>query len=308
MYCLAKNFGAHRAIDSQSKSVEERRTMFSSVAANVRSFAWRNLTIVTGNPREQEENAVRPRNVVYSVLERIFGRYIVLALQVFTILLLISGAIITTAVFGNISENDPYDMSTPMPTAPLNITLLTNSNSTTGGPQEETFDVVLPIFLSLLVFMMAATMVATRVCRHPSNTRNMASAASALRSNRRINQMLAQMLQVGAVGDAAALRSRLRLAMINRDFDGNDYELLQSLDEQNPHAGATEGEINRLPVHVLTQANIENGLSEHTKTCSICLAPYEVGDSIKTVICLVSYHLLRIIYLISLYCTMISLI
>lgn len=267
--------------------------MFNSVSASVRSFAWRNFTIVTGNPREQEENAVRPRNVVYSVLERIFGRYIVLALQVFTILLLISGAIVTTAVFGNISENDPVNMSTPMPSAPLNITLLTNSNSTTGGPQEETFDAVLPIFLSLLVFMMASGMVATRVCRQPSNTRN-ASGASALRSNRRINQMLAQMLQGGGVGDAASLRSRLRLAMINRDFDGNDYELLQSLDEQNPHAGATEGEINRLPVHVLTQANIENGLSEHTKTCSICLAPYEVGDSIKTVICLVSSDLLCI--------------
>jgi hypothetical protein len=266
--------------------------MFTSVSASFRSFAWRNFTIVTGNPREQEENAVRPRNVVYSVLERIFGRYIVLALQVFTILLLISGAIVTTAAYGNISENDPINMSTPMPSAPLNITLLTNTNSTTGGPQEETFDAVLPIFLSLLVFMMASAMVATRVCRQPSNTRNMhPSAASALRSNRRINQMLAQMLQVGGVGDAAALRSRLRLAMINRDFDGNDYELLQSLDEQNPHAGATEGEINRLPVHVLTQANIENGLSEHTKTCSICLAPYEVGDSIKTVICLVSKHL-----------------
>lgn len=269
--------------------------MLNNVAASVRSFAWRNFTIVTGNPREQEENAVRPRNVVYSVLERIFGRYIVLALQVFTILLLISGAIVTTAVFGNISENDPVDMRTPMPSAPLNITLLKNTNSTIGGPQEETIDAVLPIFLSLLVFMMASAMVATRVCRQPSNTRNMhPGAASALRSNRRINQMLAQMLQGGGVGDAAALRSRLRLAMINRDFDGNDYELLQSLDEQNPHAGATEGEINRLPVHVLTQANIENGLSEHTKTCSICLAPYEVGDSIKTVICLVSSDLLCI--------------
>ena len=262
--------------------------MINAASASLRSFAWRNFTIVTGNPREEEENAVRPRNVVYSLMERIFGRYIVLALQIFTILLLISGAIVTTAVFGNISENDPVSMRTPIPTAPINVTIPINTNTTAIDPQVEAYELVFPIFLSLLVFTMASAMVATRVCRQPSNTRNMSSAASASRSNRRINQMLSQMLQVGGVGDAASLRSRLRLAMINRDFDGNDYELLQSLDEQNPHAGATEGEINRLPVHVLTQANIENGLSEHTKTCSICLAPYEVGDSIKTVICLVS--------------------
>ena len=265
--------------------------MFNSASASLRSFALRNLTIVTGNSREEEENAVRPRNVVYSLMERIFGRYIVLALQVFTILLLISGAIVTTAVFGNISDDAPVSISTPMPTAPLNVTMPILTNTTQTEYQAQAYEVVFPIFFSLLVFTMASVMVATRVCRQSSNTRNMNASASALRSNRRINQMLAQMLQGGGVGDAASLRSRLRLAMINRDFDGNDYELLQSLDEQNPHAGATEGEINRLPVHVLTQANIENGLSEHTKTCSICLAPYEVGDSIKTVICLVSTNL-----------------
>lgn len=270
--------------------------MFNSASASLRSFALRNLTIVTGNSREEEENAVRPRNVVYSLMERIFGRCIVLALQVFTILLLISGAIVTTAVFGNISDNVPVSISTPMPTAPLNVTMPIFTNTTQTEYQAQAYEVVFPIFFSLLVFTMASVMVATRVCRQSSNTRNMNTSASALRSNRRINQMLAQMLQGGGVGDAASLRSRLRLAMINRDFDGNDYELLQSLDEQNPHAGATEGEINRLPVHVLTQANIENGLSEHTKTCSICLAPYEVGDSIKTVICLVSTDLTLLCY------------
>ena len=197
--------------------------MFNSASASLRSFALRNLTIVTGNSREEEENAVRPRNVVYSVMERIFGRYIVLALQVFTILLLISGAIVTTAVFGNISDNVPVSISTPMPTAPLNATMPIFTNTTlTEYQAQAAYEVVFPIFFSLLVFTMASVMVATRVCRQSSNTRHMNTSASALRSNRRINQMLAQMLQGGGVGDAASLRSRLRLAMINRDFDGND--------------------------------------------------------------------------------------
>lgn len=78
--------------------------------------------------------------------------------------------------------------------------------------------------------------------------------------------------------------------------------------------GASEAEINRLPVHSVTQSYLDsvaaeaasthsssssssssrgnNGASART-TCSICLAPYEAGDVIKTVLCMHQFHKVR---------------
>ena len=69
--------------------------------------------------------------------------------------------------------------------------------------------------------------------------------------------------------------------------------------------GASESEINRLPVHSVTQSYLDsvaaeaastssstrgnNGSAART-TCSICLAPYEAGDVVKTVLCMHQFH------------------
>ena len=68
--------------------------------------------------------------------------------------------------------------------------------------------------------------------------------------------------------------------------------------------GASEAEINRLPVHSVTQSYLDsvaaeastsssargnNGAATRT-TCSICLAPYEAGDVVKTVLCMHQFH------------------
>jgi hypothetical protein len=59
---------------------------------------------MSGNSREDEENTDRPRNTLYSVLERVFGQYITPVLSLVLIMSLISGAVITTAVYGENSS------------------------------------------------------------------------------------------------------------------------------------------------------------------------------------------------------------
>lgn len=264
--------------------------MLGYATSTLRSFARRSVNFMSGNSREDEENADRPRNTLYSLLERVFGQYITPVLSLVLVMLLISGAIITTAAYG---ENSAGTM-----TIKENVTNVVADEAKSAASksiQQSQIQgdpkVHLVIVTGLIVFSVISLIAINRLWRRlltTSANRNSAQNGPYMASNSgRVNQMLARLVQMGRVSDAAALRSRLRLAMINRDFDGNDYEMLQSLDDQNPHDGATEAEINRLPIHVLTRANIDNGLSDASKSCSICLAPYEVGDTIKTVICLV---------------------
>ena len=247
---------------------------------------------MSGNSRQDEEDASRPRNTLYSILERVFGQYITLALFLVMMMSLISGAIITTAVYGE-NNAGTQKVKKGNSSASIDEAMTAASKSipqSRGQGSQKVFLIVFSLVIFTVISLVAINLLWRRLLV-TSSSRNSSQNAPFISSNSgRLNQMLARLVQMGRVGDAAALRSRLRLAMINRDFDGNDYEMLQSLDDQNPHDGATEGEISRLPIHVLTQVNIDNGLSEASKSCSICLAPYEVGDTIKTVVCLVSSY------------------
>ena len=263
--------------------------MLSSFRANLQGFVRRNVSFFSGSARNEEEATGRPRNAIYSIMERIFGPYVPLALYALIMTSLITGAIITTSLFETISTEKAAVPATrvavPTPTAG-------------GSTQPPALEIVLLIIFCMSIFSVASLIVATRILRGTTTTPPMRVTSAALNApvttsnSARLNQMLTRLVQMGRASEATALRSRLRMAMMNRDFNGNDYEMLQSLDDQNPHAGATEGEINRLPVHILTQANIDQSihLQDSSKnSCSICLAPYEVGDSMKTVMCLVSY-------------------
>jgi hypothetical protein len=265
--------------------------MLGYATTTLRSFARRSLNFMSGNSREDEENTDRPRNTLYSVLERVFGQYITPVLSLVLIMSLISGAVITTAVYGE-NSSGTLIVKENVTSAEADEAKMAASKSIPQSQIQGDPKVHLIILAGLFVFSAISLIAINRLWRRlliTSASRNSIQNSPYMASNSgRVNQMLARLVQMGRVSDAAALRSRLRLAMINRDFDGNDYEMLQSLDDQNPHDGATEGEINRLPIHVLTQANIDNGLSDASKSCSICLAPYEVGETIKTVICLVS--------------------
>lgn len=153
-----------------------------------------------------------------------------------------------------------------------------------------------------------------------------------------IRQLLQSLSRPGrGAGNSSDIRSRLRLAMMNRDFTGDDFDLLRQLDDMESHGqyapgpGLEQGEINRLPLHTITEkelllsavspttntntttssdtegdalipgtdiANNNNNINNKnsnsnvntSKCCSVCLAPYEVGDSVRTITCLHQFH------------------
>jgi len=115
-------------------------------------------------------------------------------------------------------------------------------------------------------------------------------------ANRESIRLLTQLMQMGRGGGRGfALSNRLRLAMLNRDFTGDDYEMLQQLEENSGPVvslGAEEREIERLPLHVVTEVEVaENeAVPGGAPTCNVCLGPYEVGDEIRTVRCMHKFH------------------
>mmetsp|Transcript_25869 Transcript_25869/g.40141 ORF Transcript_25869/g.40141 Transcript_25869/m.40141 type:complete len:395 (+) Transcript_25869:2-1186(+) len=109
-------------------------------------------------------------------------------------------------------------------------------------------------------------------------------------------EALAQRLNAERTANGAPPISRetLALALSNRDFNGNDYDNLLRLNEENGAAllnslGATDEEINRNPTHVIT-AEILAGLEGGKKNCSVCLEEYVVGDVVRTIPCFHSFH------------------
>jgi hypothetical protein len=93
---------------------------------------------------------------------------------------------------------------------------------------------------------------------------------------------------------------RLRMTLMRRDFTGNDYELLQQLDEEmnatnnaglshRSSRGARQEFIDRLPSHVVSHEEGRDE-SEDSRTCSICLGPVEDGDTVRTLFCLHQFH------------------
>ena len=89
----------------------------------------------------------------------------------------------------------------------------------------------------------------------------------------------------------------MRLALVNRDFTGEDYEMLRQLDEVDEinipasrRRGATQSAISRLPIHIMTQTDLISDGDEVARKCPICLEPYVVGDNLKTTVCLHQFH------------------
>jgi hypothetical protein len=104
----------------------------------------------------------------------------------------------------------------------------------------------------------------------------------------------ARLLRLIATGSRSNVRNmrNIQLAMMDRDFTGEDYELLQSLDDDIDKSaihGANDSEINRLPVHTLTENDIKSRTAENA-TCAICLEPFVVNDISKTISCLHVFH------------------
>lgn len=87
------------------------------------------------------------------------------------------------------------------------------------------------------------------------------------------------------------VRTMLRLATIERDFTGDDYEMLRQLDDDviMPFKGASEAEIRRLPVQKLTSSDVDVA-NKRKEYCAICLDRYQIQDELRTLPCLHRYH------------------
>jgi hypothetical protein len=94
--------------------------------------------------------------------------------------------------------------------------------------------------------------------------------------------------------DMPGLATRLRLALMQRDFNGDDYEILQELDDlRSPTRshGANELHIHRLPLQTLSAADFQVQEGEAPLgNCNICLGPYEIGDEVRTILCMHKFH------------------
>ena len=84
--------------------------------------------------------------------------------------------------------------------------------------------------------------------------------------------------------------TRLQIALTQRDFSPNDYDLLQQLDvDTNQHRGASEADIFRLPVHKVASKD-KLRMNPENRGCSICLEQFNSGDVVRTLPCLHFFH------------------
>lgn len=96
------------------------------------------------------------------------------------------------------------------------------------------------------------------------------------------------------VGGRQITLRQLQLVLSDRDFDGDDYETLLQMDSENvipAFTGASEGEINRLPLSEVTADDIA-GNRRWKGACSVCLEDLagQAGVQIRTIPCLHQFH------------------
>ncbi|KAG9399337.1 hypothetical protein AC1031_011679 [Aphanomyces cochlioides] len=86
--------------------------------------------------------------------------------------------------------------------------------------------------------------------------------------------------------------AEINLLLTDRDFDSNDYEQLLLLDENNVKKshGATDFEIDRLPVVTISESMLSKGGVEEDLKCSICLEELSVGSQARMVPCFHRFH------------------
>ena len=323
----------------------------------VTTFARRNLNFSSSTPTppplpppstitvasdDDDEARPFPRSIFHSSIERTLRRFSPIALYIVIMEILFFSAVLLTAILGDGTFVAPPEVATatknstgsPLSHVTASIAMGTNSSSSSSSRAKQQTEVAVPhnnslddriagfvLFFSMSLFSIFTTLLAFRLMQRA----RLASALTAMRERRgQTNPSMNRWINLQLGQFNPDLRSRMRLAFMNRDFDGNDYELLNQLDEQNEaRTAATEAEINRLPLQSITQGFIDSAMEESNSahpsntssapsssssssaaassssqsssyssrlTCSICLAPYEAGDVVRTVLCMHQFH------------------
>jgi hypothetical protein len=90
--------------------------MFSNARANLNSFFRRNFNSGTSaSNADDEESIPRQRNIVYSMTERVFGQYLPMVLYAIIMVCLITGAIVSTVLIGEVPMRVATPVSAPIP-------------------------------------------------------------------------------------------------------------------------------------------------------------------------------------------------
>ena len=147
---------------------------------------------------------------------------------------------------------------------------------------------------SLLVAVLRTLLIMRRVFVSRRNGSGANAAASSRGANHNFDMALTELASIGAFRNL-----RGQLSMMQRELTANDYEMLSQLDNANPlheggaggiPRGASEALINRMPLHHMTSSEIATKTDSNALTCSICLAPFEEGSLVRTVVCMHSFH------------------
>eukprot|EP00123_Amoebidium_parasiticum_P017840 comp24003_c4_seq1/m.42777 comp24003_c4_seq1/g.42777 ORF comp24003_c4_seq1/g.42777 comp24003_c4_seq1/m.42777 type:complete len:194 (-) comp24003_c4_seq1:451-1032(-) len=89
----------------------------------------------------------------------------------------------------------------------------------------------------------------------------------------------------------------LRLSLIDRDFNENDYEALLALDEgvaQSKGRGLSDGHLSLLPAETVCSQWLTTRAHAHQSECAICLEPHAIGQRVRPLPCNHAYHVLCI--------------
>jgi len=131
--------------------------------------------------------------------------------------------------------------------------------------------------------------------------------ARAVRARRQFQRFVDRLnAERTANGERPIGADTLRHLANSRDFDGNDYDRLYSFVEENGPAmgsifsyiGATEAEIRRCPSRTLEASDEllrpprrgDERQRQQPQQCSVCLEPYQVGETVRTIPCFHTFH------------------
>jgi hypothetical protein len=152
-------------------------------------------------------------------------------------------------------------------------------------------------FIFSLLLSVMFWIVVVQICRYVQRaiiSRSGNSSGTTVTRQREAMQMLTQLMQQSRAGPGSAMLSnRLRMALLERDFTGEDYEMLQALDDSPvPFRGLDQARIDCLPLHTVTQREITDAATTPggAPTCNICLEPYDANEEIRTVPCMHQFH------------------